>query len=57
MVDMDEIVAELQRERQKNAELLQRISALEALIQHERDKGSAAPLVDDTVQVCIVFTL
>ncbi|KMT04178.1 hypothetical protein BVRB_8g186260 [Beta vulgaris subsp. vulgaris] len=50
MVDMDEIVAELQRERRKNAELLQRISALEALIQHERDKGSAAPLVDDTVQ-------
>ena len=34
-----EIAAELQREREKNAELMERISALEAQIQ-ERDKES-----------------
>ncbi|KAL2931400.1 Transcriptional activator hacA [Bienertia sinuspersici] len=44
---MEEVVAELQRERQRNAELLQKISALEArVMQLEREKASlAAPLM------------
>uniref|UniRef100_A0A803M1W7 Uncharacterized protein n=1 Tax=Chenopodium quinoa TaxID=63459 RepID=A0A803M1W7_CHEQI len=45
MVNMDEVEAELQSERRKNAELLQRISALEAQIQHERDKSSSTSLM------------
>ncbi|GAB4830866.1 hypothetical protein Ancab_004893 [Ancistrocladus abbreviatus] len=51
--DMDEVLAELQRERRRNAELLERVSVLEAQIQ-EREKGPPlmnGQLVDNCCRV------
>lgn len=51
LLNANALLEELQRERQKNAELLQRISILEAQIRDRNKKEETTNLVTDIGQV------